>query len=138
MIKSLSFFPVNNSFLRGYLFIGVFLLLNTANQIMFKAVALGPGGNDYFSLVFEPLFYLCGILFVMQAAVWLLVLRCLPLSQAYPFTSLNIVTLLASGVIFFGETVTLGHIFGTILIMAGVAVIASGNNDTGSECESQS
>jgi len=138
MIKSLSFFPISNSFLKGYLFIGVFLLLNTANQIVFKAVALGPGGSDYFALVFEPLFYLCGIFFVMQAVVWLVVLRCLPLSQAYPFTSLTVVTLLASGVIFFGESVTLGHIFGTILIMTGVAVIASGNNEAGSEGESQS
>lgn len=115
--------------IKGYFFIAIFLLVNTANQIMFKTVALGPGGSNYFTLVFEPLFYLCGILFVAQAAAWLAVLRRLSLSHAYPFTSMTVITLLVSGAIFFGESISLGNLFGAVLIMAGVVVIAGGNNE---------
>jgi drug/metabolite transporter (DMT)-like permease len=123
------FSSFNSSRLKGYIFIAAFLLINTANQIMFKIVAIGPGGSDYLLLMADPFFYLCGILFVGQTAAWLAVLRCLPLSKAYPFTSLMIITLLVSGRIFFEEPITLGHVVGAIVIMAGVTVIASGGNE---------
>lgn len=118
---------MKHSNLAGYFLIAVFLVINTANQVLFKTLALGPGGGDYAALVLEPLFYFCGILFIGQAAAWLAVLKRLPLSHAYPFTSLTIIALLVSGALFFGESITLGNVLGTFLIMAGVAVIASGN-----------
>jgi drug/metabolite transporter (DMT)-like permease len=106
--------------------ITLFLLITTAIQILFKTVALGPGGSDYLALIQEPLFYLCGALFVLQAAVWLAVLRRLPLSRAYPFTSLTVVIMLISGALFFGESINLGNVLGAVVIMAGVIVIAGG------------
>lgn len=113
--------------------ITLFLLLTTAIQVAFKTVALGPGGSDYLALIQEPLFYLCGALFVLQAAVWLAVLRRLPLSRAYPFTSLTVVIMLISGALFFGEPISLGNVLGSVVIMAGIIVIAGGqeNHDTG-------
>lgn len=110
--------------MQGYFFIIVFLLVNTANQIMFKVVALGPGGIDYMVLITEPLFYVCILLFAAQAAAWLAVLKRLPLTHAYPFTSLTIIALLISGAVFFDESITMGNVAGALLIMIGVAVIA--------------
>lgn len=94
-------------------------------QILFKHVALGPGGSSYLALARVPIFYLCLALFMAQTAAWLAVLRRMPLSRAYPFTSLTVVTVLFSGAVIFGEAITMGHILGTLVIMGGIVTIAS-------------
>lgn len=114
--------------MQNCLLIALFIMINAAIQVLFKTVALGPGGSSVFALLADPLFYLCGILFVLQAAVWLAVLRRMPLSRAYPFTSLTLITLLICAAVFFGEPVTLGHVLGALIIMGGVAVITGGRN----------
>jgi drug/metabolite transporter (DMT)-like permease len=110
--------------LSGVFLVIIFIFLRTLTQIMFKNLALGPGGSSYVTLLFDPLFYLIGVMFLGQAAVWLMVLKRLPLSTAYPFTSVTVVTLLISGALFFGETITTGNVLGSLLIMAGVVIIA--------------
>lgn len=111
------------------LLIAIFILINAAIQIMFKTVALGPGGTSHLALFFEPLFYLCGMLFALQAAVWLAVLRRMPLSRAYPYTSLSMITLLICAAFFFGEAITLGNLLGALIIMAGIIIITGGRNE---------
>lgn len=113
-------------FFSGMWLVALFILLRTLNQVLFKQVALGPGGGSYLALLFEPLFYLSSIFFLAQAGVWLAVLRRLPLSRAYPFTSLTVITLLIGGAVFFGEAVTLGNVLGALVIMTGVVVIGGG------------
>ena len=108
----------------SYFLIALFLLINIAIQILFKKIALGPGGQNYMALLLEPMFYLGVILFMMQAVVWLAVLRRLPLSRAYPFTSLTIIISLICGAVFFGESITLGNVLGSLVIMTGVVIIA--------------
>lgn len=102
----------------------LFILLRTLNQILFKQVALGSNGNSYLGLLFNPLFYLAGFVFLAQAATWLAVLRRMSLSYAYPFTSLTVITLLISARFFFNENITLGNILGAIVIMVGVSLMA--------------
>jgi drug/metabolite transporter (DMT)-like permease len=120
--------PHKQRYFSGYLFIGFFLFITTIIQIFIKTIALGPAGSDYLILIFDPLFYFCGVLFVIQAFSWFAVLRRLPLSYAYPFKGLTTVTILASGVIFFEEAVTLGNLLGTFLILIGVSLIATGES----------
>ena len=108
----------------SYFLIFIFLLVNTSIQIIFKTIALGPGGTSYFALMREPLFYFCGLLFFIQALIWIAVLKRMPLSKAYPFTSLAVITMILSGYIFFEESVSLGNIVGGLIIVIGVIVIA--------------
>jgi drug/metabolite transporter (DMT)-like permease len=117
----------------SYFLITLFLLINTIIQIMLKTIALGPGGSDYMILILEPSFYFCGLLFIVQTVLWLAVLRRLPLSRAYPFTSLSVITMIISGSIFFGESITLGNMLGAVVITTGVIVIAG---DQGKENKS--
>lgn len=105
--------------------ITLFILLRTIGQILFKHIALRPGGSNYISLFLDPLFYLSGVIFFLQAVVWLLVLKRMALSAAYPFSSITVITMLISGALFFGESISLGNIIGSIFIMTGVIVIAS-------------
>ncbi len=105
----------------------LFIVLRTLSQVLFKQVALGPGGANYLALLLDPLFYLTGFLFLAQAVTWLAVLRRLPLSSAYSITSLTVITLLVSGAFFFGESIAMSNVLGALVIMAGVAVIAGGS-----------
>lgn len=107
----------------SYFLIILFLLINTSIQVVFKIIALGPGGSNYLSLLFEPLFYLCGILFAVQALLWIGVLKRMPLSKAYPFTSLAVITMIISGYLFFGEPISLGNVLGAAIIITGVVII---------------
>ena len=102
----------------------LFIFLRTLNQILFKHIALGPSGRSYSALLFDPLFYIAGFVFLSQAATWLAVLRRMSLSYAYPFTSVTVITLLISARFFFNENITLGNILGAIVIMVGVSLMA--------------
>ena len=61
-----------------------------------------------------------------SAALWLLVLARLPVSAAYPFVGLGFVLTMLFGWYFLGETVGPTRIFGTVLVGAGVVLIARG------------
>ncbi len=104
--------------------IAFFIILRTVSQILFKHIAIGPAGHDYLALFFDPLFYLVCVVFIGQVGTWTAVLSRLPLTTAYPFGSLSLITLLASAVILFGEKITSGNIIGTAIIILGAYVIA--------------
>ena len=108
----------------GLLMIVLFVLLQTLNHVLFKIVALGPGGASYLELFFDPLFYVSGLVFFFQFIVWIMVLRHYPLSFAYPLTSTTLIAIIASGAFFFNESVTLGNLIGAVLIIIGVIVIS--------------
>jgi drug/metabolite transporter (DMT)-like permease len=58
---------------------------------------------------------------------WLYVLRVAPLSRAYGMTSLTYVLVFLAGVTLLGEPVRRLHVFGTVLIVIGVAILFSGD-----------
>ncbi|NBB57168.1 EamA family transporter [Pantoea vagans] len=57
--------------------------------------------------------------------LWLLVLQRVPVSQAYPMLSLNFIFVALAGRILWRERLTLRQIAGTLLVVAGVALMAS-------------
>ena len=116
----------NRLYLSGLWLIFLFILLRALNQVLFKQVALGPGGTDYMALLSDPVFYVACVVFIAQAVVWLIVLQRFALSFAYPFTGVLFITLLATGALFFEEPISLNNIIGSLLIMAGL-VVAAGN-----------
>lgn len=63
-------------------------------------------------------------LYAGAAVVWLLVLAKVDVSLAYPFVGLGFVVTMVLAWAFMGETVTATRIAGTVLIMAGVVVLA--------------
>jgi multidrug transporter EmrE-like cation transporter len=66
-------------------------------------------------------------LYAFGALVWLLVLARADLSFAYPFVGLGFVMTLALGKFALGEQVSLARLAGTLLVVAGVVLIARGN-----------
>jgi drug/metabolite transporter (DMT)-like permease len=55
---------------------------------------------------------------------WMLALSKFQLSYAYPFTSLVYMLVLASGVLFFRDSMSIGRLAGTAVVMLGVLLIA--------------
>lgn len=55
---------------------------------------------------------------------WMLAMTKFEISYAYPWMSLNFILVLLLGVMLFNETFTTAKVFGTLLVIAGVVVIA--------------
>jgi len=57
--------------------------------------------------------------------LWLVVLQHRPVSQAYPMLSLNFIFIALAGRLLWREPLTLRQMAGTLLVVAGVALMAS-------------
>ncbi len=63
-------------------------------------------------------------LYVGSLVLWLLALRSLPLSLAYPFSGLTIAVVALLGWFFLKESISVTHLIGMGLILAGVVMLA--------------
>ena len=118
----------------GMFFVTLTVLLTVYGQLILKwQVGLaGPlpadtAGRLWFllGLLANP-WVISGLAAAFGAALsWMLALTQLPLSQAYPFTALTFVLVLAVSVLFLHEPLTSSKAIGTMLIVAGIAVMAS-------------
>jgi drug/metabolite transporter (DMT)-like permease len=55
---------------------------------------------------------------------WMVVLSKFELTYAFPFTALNFIVILAAGAMILGETITPAKIIGTLIVLAGIMVMA--------------
>jgi len=70
---------------------------------------------------------LSGIVATFLAGVsWMLTMTRFEIGYAYPFVSLNYVLVLAASVLLFHEPLSVPKILGTVLVIAGIVVIARG------------
>jgi len=74
----------------------------------------------------NPLVLLGLFLYFASAAFWLLVLARVEVSFAYPFVALGFVFTAVLGRVVFNDSFSAAKIIGTLLIMAGVVVLARG------------
>jgi drug/metabolite transporter (DMT)-like permease len=64
------------------------------------------------------------LLYALGTVVWLLVLSRLDVSVAYPFVALGFLMVMGLGAWCFGEPITAGKLAGTLLVGAGVYLLA--------------
>jgi drug/metabolite transporter (DMT)-like permease len=115
-----------------YFFIAGTLFLTAFGQLVLRARALAVAHTvssrvAYLTAMFLDVWVwlgLCGAVFA--AACWMLTLRQLSVSAAYPFMALSFVIVPAGALLFLGERVTAMQWLGCCLIVAGVAVTAFG------------
>ena len=60
---------------------------------------------------------------ILRGLVWVVILKKMRLSFAYPFISISYVLILAISYYFFDEVIGINNIIGTVLIMLGVFAI---------------
>lgn len=57
---------------------------------------------------------------------WMLVLTKFEISYAFPFVSLNYLIVLLAGILFFSEDLNVTKVIGSLIVMAGILVLAKG------------
>ncbi|ADY56766.1 protein of unknown function DUF6 transmembrane [Syntrophobotulus glycolicus DSM 8271] len=111
-----------------YLLALVSIVLGAGGQFLLK---LGAGGlksegglvKMIGSMLFSPALLIAVFCFVSSMFLWILVLRRMDLSVAYPMVSLGYVIVLLLSWLFLQEMVNGPKMIGTVLIITGVIVI---------------
>lgn len=115
-----------------YFFIAGTLFLTAFGQLLLRARALAvahtvSSRSAYIAAMFLDIWVWLGLGGAVLAAVcWMLTLRQLTVSAAYPFMALSFVIVPAGALVFLGERITVLQLLGCSLIVAGVAVTAFG------------
>lgn len=108
----------------------VAILFSVAGQLLLKSGAQQLAAHGRLSFLLAALrnaHVLSGLAaWIASTLCWLYVLRVAPLSRAYGLTSLTYVLILLAGVHLFGEQIRRVHVVGILLIVVGVALLASG------------
>jgi multidrug transporter EmrE-like cation transporter len=74
----------------------------------------------------SPTFFSGFFLYALGAALWMVILRLMPLSLAFPIAAGSLVLgTMLTGAFLLNETVSPIHIVGAVLILAGITLIAT-------------
>ena len=112
----------------AYLQVFTTLALTIYGQIIIKSIINLYGGlpiefkpKIFFllKLFFDPYIFSGFLSAIFASLFWMSAMTKLPITRAYPIMSLAPTLVLIFGVLYLGETVTLGKIAGTILIIGG-------------------
>jgi len=100
----------------------VLVAMMSAGQVLFKLAADRPERN-LLSLATNP-FLIVGVgIYGLATLLWVIVLREVPLSRAYPLTSLSMVIVPVVGVFAFREPGSWSLLAGGALMLAGAFII---------------
>lgn len=113
--------------------VGMFLAVDTATQLAFKAAAEAIGdiplGLDFLAAAAGTAFaWLAVGLYLATYVLWMLVLRDTALSRAFPLTALSYVSVPLFAWLAFGEAVDARTAAGIALILVGVALVGHGED----------
>jgi drug/metabolite transporter (DMT)-like permease len=103
-----------------YVALGIGILAGIAGQMLLKAGADAP---DFFSQVLRPSTLAGLALYGSAAFLYIVALRKIPVSVAFPSVSLSYAIVAVLGHFLFGEPFGLKQIGGIALIMGGVVLI---------------
>ena len=103
-----------------YVALGVGILTGIAGQILLKAGADAP---DFASQLLRPSTLVGLALYGAAAFLYIVALRRIPVSVAFPSVSLSYAIVAVLGHLLFGEPFGMRQISGIVLIMGGVVLI---------------
>jgi multidrug transporter EmrE-like cation transporter len=87
--------------------------------------AVAAGGLRAVMIVLTNAFVILGlVLYGLGMVFWLGVLSRIDVSQAYPFVGLGFILTMALGVLLLGESFSIQRAVGTLLVLAGVFLVA--------------
>lgn len=96
-------------------------------QVLFKLASERTGSVDLAGLAglaTNPFLLLALVIYGLGTIIWIYLLKSVPLSFAYPFMALTFCLVPLLAWYFLGEPLTMRKGFGTLLVMAGLVVIA--------------
>lgn len=105
--------------IKPYIILHLILLINSLGGICSKTAAGKPFLSFEFCLFYGLMILILGV----YAVAWQQVLKMLPLNVAYANKAVVIIWSALWGVLFFNETITIGNIIGTVIVLAGVMLM---------------
>ena len=102
------------------------LLFQVLSMVLSKVAALQMHTMSFREVVHNGPFFGSLLCLGLQAVAWPQALRRFPLAWAYLFMSGIFLAIPLASVFWFHETVTAGQYLGSLVIMAGMAVLLSG------------
>ena len=103
-----------------YVALGIGILAGIGGQILLKAGASAP---DFMSQLMRPSTIAGLALYGSAAFLYIIALRKIPVSVAFPSVSLSYAIVAVMGHFLFGEPFGVKQVAGIVLIMGGVALI---------------
>lgn len=107
--------------LKDFVLLHALLVFYSVGAIFSKMAALQP----MFSLKFILYYGIVLFNLACYALFWQQILKKIPLTVAYANKAVTIVWGLIWGLLFFGETITIGKVLGCLLIIAGVLIVVT-------------
>jgi len=108
----------------GVLWVAACVLLQSSAAVLAKQAGLASAGRGALAIVCNP-WYMAELLALsLHAVCWVMALRRLPLSFAYPLMSLVLPINLVHSRFIFKEPLDGGHVMGTFLIVIGTVLLA--------------
>ncbi|MGV0106156.1 EamA family transporter [Nostoc sp. DSM 114160] len=107
-----------------YIILFVSILLSISGQLLMKNAMIYTN-EGVFTWDFLQKLSLAITVYCLGIVNWILALRSVKLSIAYPLTSLNYVGILFGSYYFFNEVITLTRIVGVITIFLGVLLVVN-------------
>ena len=113
----------------GIAFLTASLFLGTGAQLLFKFGTLLIQSQP--ASVVSYFFIFCGLgIYAVGTGFWILCLRHLQLSFAYPFTGLTYVVIMVASWLLFDDKMSWQRIGGVLLICSGVVLIPVGKRES--------
>lgn len=110
--------------------LALFAVMVAVGQLMFKRVAQGVAGVEGLPSLIQrilpdPWFLGAMCLYLLATLLWILALRDIALSRAYPFTALSYALVPVGAALLYGETLDLRYLIGLALVLAGIYVLGT-------------
>ncbi|MFN6517296.1 MAG: DMT family transporter [Nostoc sp. CreGUA01] len=106
----------------SYIILLVSILFSISGQLLMKHT-MSNSHQGLLNWEFLQQLALSVTVYCLAIVAWILALRSVKLSIAYPVTSLNYVGILLGSYYFFNEVITLTRILGVLTIFAGVLLV---------------
>lgn len=106
----------------------LFAVAMAIGQLLFKRASLAIAGEAGLGdtlrrLAAEPAFLVALLLYTGATLLWVLALRDIPLSRAYPFAAIAFLLVPLGAALFYGEALTVRYGVGVALVIGGLLVI---------------
>lgn len=111
---------------KGAILILVTVSFTVTGQILMKKGMPTSGNLDIRNIFTSPLLIIGALCYVAGFFCWLNVLNVLPLSVAFPSTSVSFILVIIASALFLGEPLTAFKLLGAVFIFGGVLLISRG------------
>lgn len=112
--------------IRTLIFLHLILFMYSCCGIFSKLAGL----QDFLSLQFFIYYGIVLLILFIYAILWQKVIKLLPLTTAFANKAVTVIWGIIFGITIFGESLTLGKVFGAILIILGIVFYTKSSNQS--------